>query len=189
MKISSPIVNYAVVPKTPLPPSSFTLIERPSVLQGCTYKIIPADGASYYITINNITLNNIQLPYEFFIESKDPSHKDWAIALSRLISAIFRINASFAGIYDVSFIIEELSSVFSPNGYFVKSKFYNSLPHHIADTIKTHLVSIGYIQQDNQILPKTPSNSFTSCPKCYERTVTILDGCETCTSCGFSKCG
>lgn len=99
-------------------------IERPDFLLGTTYKIKPpVSEHAMYITINDIILNEdtdheVRRPYEVFINSKSMEHFQWVIALTRVVSAVFRKGG------DVTFLVEELSSVYDPNGgYYKKGVF------------------------------------------------------------------
>lgn len=190
-------------------------IERPEFLLGTTYKIKPpiADHAMY-ITINDILLNEgtdheSRQPYEVFINSKAMEHFQWVIALTRVLSAVFRKGG------DVTFLVEELRSVYDPNGgYFKKGGvFMPSLVAEIGAVIEKHLKAIGLIESDEmsdvtkRILAEkraefeanqAPVNDDTAsdypatstmCAKCSTKAVIIMDGCATCLSCGDSKCG
>lgn len=191
-------------------------IDRPEFLMGSTYKIKPpvADHAMY-ITINDIVLNEntdheVRRPYEIFISSKAMDNFQWTVALTRVISAVFRKGG------DISFLVEELLSVYDPNGgYFKKGGvFMPSLVAEIGSVIKRHLRAIGMMEQEEMDehqkklveekraqfeASKTekaadndagdyPPNA-TMCSKCSTKAVIVMDGCGTCLSCGDSKCG
>lgn len=175
-------------------------ISRPDVLSGTTYKIkTPLSEHALYITINNITLNantpnECIHPFEIFINSKAMEHFQWIVALTRIASAVFRKGG------DVTFLIEELRSVFDPKGgYFKKGKYMPSLVAEIGSVIEQHLTSLGLYMPDNSLViaaqemlkEKTqPSNAAGSyCLACGEYAVVKVDGCATCKSCGDSKCG
>ena len=175
-------------------------ISRPDVLSGPTYKIkTPLSEHALYITINNITLNantpnECIHPFEIFINSKAMEHFQWIVALTRIASAVFRKGG------DVTFLIEELRSVFDPKGgYFKKGKYMPSLVAEIGSVIEQHLTSLGLYMPDNSLViaaqemlkEKTqPSNAAGSyCLACGEYAVVMVDGCATCKSCGDSKCG
>lgn len=191
-------------------------IERPDFLLGTTYKIKPPVAEhAMYITINDIILNEgtdheSRQPYEVFINSKSMEHFQWVIALTRVISAVFRKGG------DVTFLVEELRSVYDPNGgYFKKGGvFMPSLVAEIGGVIERHLKAIGLIETEEmsevtkrilaekraefETAQKTPSNdesaseypaNSTLCNKCNTKAVVIMDGCATCLSCGDSKCG
>lgn len=188
-------------------------IKRPDFLLGSTYKIKPpvADHAMY-ITINDIVLNEdtdheTRLPYEVFINSKSMEHYQWVIALTRVISAVFRKGG------DVTFLVEELSSVYDPNGGYYKKGglFMPSLVAEIAAVLEIHLKTIGLLKSEEMsettkmILKQKreqyeASNgssepedsqypeSATMCTKCRVKAVIVTEGCKTCLSCGDSRC-
>jgi hypothetical protein len=198
-------------------------IERPEMLLGSTYKIkTPQSEHALYITINDVILNQgteheMRRPYEIFINSKNMDHFQWIVALTRIISAVFRKGG------DVTFLVDELRSVFDPRGgYFKKGgKYKPSLVCEIGDAIECHMKMIGMIE-DNDMddcqkemldakrkeyeaihgsgsksgaakesaheVSDFPPNSQL-CAKCNTKAVISMDGCMTCLSCGDSKCG
>lgn len=191
-------------------------IERPDFLLGTTYKIKPpVSEHAMYITINDIILNEdtdheVRRPYEIFINSKSMEHFQWVIALTRVVSAVFRKGG------DVTFLVEELRSVYDPNGgYFKKGGvFMPSLVAEIGSVIEKHMKAIGLIQSEDlsdttrRILAEkraefesrsaaqsaaNSENNYpagaTLCSKCQTKAVIMMDGCLTCLSCGDSKCG
>ncbi|PCM46094.1 NrdJb [Marinobacter sp. ANT_B65] len=191
-------------------------IERPDFLVGTTYKIKPPVAEhAMYITINDILLNEgtdheSRQPYEVFINSKSMEHFQWVIALTRVISAVFRKGG------DLTFLVEELRSVYDPNGgYFKKGGvFMPSLVAEIGAVIEKHLKAVGLMETEEmsettkRILAEKraefeannakatnddkagdyPPNA-TMCSKCNTKAVIVMDGCATCLSCGDSKCG
>jgi hypothetical protein len=190
-------------------------VARPEMLFGSTYKIkTPLSDHALYVTINDIILNQgspheLRRPFEVFINSKNMDHFQWIVALTRIISAVFRKGG------DVTFLVEELRSVFDPNGgYFKKGgKYMPSLVAEIGDVICTHLVMIGMIRDDGpdehqQRLIDEKRAEYENarggddskaktdfpegaelCRKCQTRAVIRMDGCLTCLNCGDSKCG
>jgi hypothetical protein len=122
-------------------------IERPDMLLGSTYKIkTPQSEHALYITINDVLLNQgteheLRRPYEIFINSKNMDHFQWIVALTRIISAVFRKGG------DATFLVDELRSVFDPRGgYFKKGgKYKPSLVCEIGDAIECHMKMIGMI--------------------------------------------
>lgn len=188
-------------------------LQRPEILMGATYKIkTPLSDHALYITINDVVLNpgtehEIRRPFEIFINSKNLEHFQWVVALTRVISAVFRKGG------DVTFLVEELKAVFDPQGGYFKSggRFMPSLVAEIGDAIEAHLLSIGLIEAKSlsatqkKILmekraeyeaseepgqaPDTYPATASLCLKCHTRAVIFLDGCKTCLSCGNSKCG
>ena len=190
-------------------------LERPDMLLGSTYKIkTPLSEHALYVTINDIILNpgtehELRRPFEMFINSKNMDHFQWIVALTRIISAVFRKGG------DVTFLVEELRSVFDPRGgYFKKGgKFMPSLVGEIGDVLDSHLRMIGLLKDDGpdaqqrQLLQekreeyeKTVSQMERSapgefpdgaqlCKKCLTKAMIQLDNCLTCLNCGESKCG
>ncbi len=190
-------------------------LERPESLIGSTYKLkTPLSEHALYVTINDIVLNpgtehELRRPFEVFINSKNMDHFQWIVALTRIISAVFRKGG------DVTFLAEELRSVFDPRGgYFKKGgKFMPSLVAEIGDVIEQHLREIGMIKDNEhdahqqQYLdekraeyekgsnsqPETTDadtvDGASLCNKCHTKAVIQMDGCMTCLSCGDSKCG
>ena len=192
-------------------------VERPEMLVGSTYKIkTPLSEHSLYVTINDIILNpgtehELRRPFEIFINSKNMDHFQWIVALTRIISAVFRKGG------DVTFLVDELRSVFDPRGgYFKKGgKFMPSLVAEIGDAIDSHLRFIGLLKDEGldehqqklvdakrkelEEQSKKPeaaeevSNDFPAgaqlCLKCNTKAMIKMDGCMTCLNCGDSKCG
>jgi len=193
-------------------------LKRPEMLLGSTYKIkTPLSEHSLYITINDILLNQDtdheqRRPFEVFINSKNMDHFQWIVALTRIMSAVFRKGG------DITFLVEELRSVFDPSGgYFKKGgKFMPSLVAEIGDVVESHLKMIGMIKTEqisdhqqkimdekraqfegNKLAKKaeqeTESSSFPAgsqlCTKCNTKASIQMDGCMTCLNCGDSKCG
>jgi len=96
-------------------------LERPEVLIGSTYKIkSPLVEHAMYVTINDIVLNHgteneQRRPFEVFINSKSMDHFQWIVALTRIMSAVFRKGG------DVTFLVEEMKAVFDPRGGYFKA--------------------------------------------------------------------
>jgi hypothetical protein len=188
-------------------------VKRPDFLLGSTYKIKPpVSEHAMYITINDIILNEgtdheARRPYEVFINSKSMEHYQWVIALTRVISAVFRKGG------DITFLIEELSSVYDPNGgYYKKGGVYMpSLVAEISSVIEKHMKAIGLIETEElsdiakgiladkkaeferkQKALKSVENPFPAkaslCKKCHNKSVIVMDGCQTCLNCGDSRC-
>ncbi len=194
-------------------------LERPEMLLGSTYKVkTPLSEHALYVTINDIVLNSgteheLRRPFEIFINSKNMDHFQWIVALTRIISAVFRKGG------DITFLVEELRSVFDPRGgYFKKGgKFMPSLVAEIGDVIEHHLKAIGLLQNEGlddhqqQFIARkrrefedtlnmqgndagdAPDNDFPPgarlCSKCQTKAMIQMDGCLTCLNCGESKCG
>jgi hypothetical protein len=193
-------------------------VERPERLIGSTYKIkTPLSEHAMYITINDIVLNGgtkneIRRPFEVFINSKNMEHFQWVVALTRLLSAVFRKGG------DATFLVEELKAVFDPKGgYFKKGGvFMPSIVAEIGYAIEDHMKHIGLITTGldehqkafiakkrreieageaalNQPVEDDGDESYPAsaslCVKCSTKAVVLMDGCMTCLSCGDSKCG
>ena len=191
-------------------------LERPEVLIGSTYKIkTPVSDHAMYVTINDIVLNEgtqheQRRPFEIFINSKNLDHFQWIVALTRIISAVFRKGG------DVTFLVEELKAVFDPRGGYWQpgGKFMPSI-----------IAELGYVDREApaddrpaaeagarrasqklidekkrgvrsaQQADRTPSRKShfpegaQLCAKCSTAAVVMMDGCMTCLNCGDSKCG
>lgn len=216
-KIEDRIVSFEVVKNADKAEVSSVVhmhekVERPPVLQGATYKIkTPLSEHSLYVTINDIILNEgteheLRRPFEIFINSKNMEHFQWIVALTRIMSAVFRKGG------DMTFLLEELHSVFDPGGGYLKKggRFVPSLVAEIGDVLETHLKEIGilkdeqdehtqsYLAEKRAALSQADHESDDAdtfptsaeiCKKCRTKAVIYLDGCLTCLSCGDSKCG
>ena len=238
-------------------------VERPDALVGATYKIkSPLFEHALYVTINDIVLNQdteyeLRRPFEIFINSKNMDHFQWIVALTRIMSAVFRKGG------DVTFLVEELKAVFDPRGGYFKAGgvYMPSIVAELGYVIETHLKSIGLLHdpemspeqramiaekraayelrvKKNSSVSKAPESSSpsfdelrtgqssapgasafstdlagaggesarrdaadsiettgafppgaTMCAKCNTNAVILMDGCATCLSCGYSKCG
>lgn len=170
-------------------------ILRPTDLHGATYKIkTPQSEHALYITINNMELDGVVHPYEMFINSKNMDHFQWVIALTRLVSAVWRKGG------DSKFLVEELKNVFDPKGGYYKrgGVYMPSLVAEIGSVIEQHLKSIGVIEvvvdEHQQAFLEAKKEEYKGaemqlCGKCNVKALVLLDGCMTCTNCGDSKCG
>ena len=169
-------------------------LDRPGVLPGCTYKVKwPETDHAMYITINDIIADSRRRPFEVFINSKNMEHYAWTVALTRMISAVFRRGG------DVSFVVDELKAVFDPRGgHWVDGHYVPSLLAAIGEVIEQHLVNIGFIaraedEAERERLQQAAGAEgadlrFRSCPKCSMPGLIRIENCDTCTSCGYSKC-
>jgi hypothetical protein len=212
-------------------------VERPEMLVGATYKIkSPLVEHALYVTINDIVLNEgteyqLRRPFEIFINSKNMDHFQWIVALTRIMSAVFRKGG------DVTFLVEELKAVFDPRGGYYKAGgvYMSSIVAELGAVVEQHLKAIGLIH-DPELSPearaliaekraayehsqKKPSGGksagisgdfagagaesstrvaldavtfpagATLCAKCNTTAMIVMDGCETCLNCGYSKCG
>jgi len=168
-------------------------LDRPGELEGQTYKLKwPDSNHAIYITINDIVISGHRRPFEIFINSKNMEHFAWTVALTRMISAVFRRGG------DVSFVVEELKAVFDPRGgAWMGGKYVPSMLAAIGGVIEKHLISIGFIEGEGMGLKDDPRAKITaingsatrgtSCPACGEFGMRMVEGCMTCPSCGDSK--
>ena len=169
-------------------------LDRPQQLEGNTYKLKwPDSEHAIYITVNDLVVAGRRRPFEVFINSKNMEHFAWTVALTRMISAVFRRGG------DVSFVVEELKAVFDPRGgAWMKGKYVPSILAAIGGVIETHLVATGFIEGEGMGLKTDPQYEAIAvgerprgpaCPSCGEFGMKMLEGCMTCPSCGHSKCG
>lgn len=229
IKIESKIVDYQVArddlePQPPAAPEIEYMheeLKRPEQLEGSSYKIkTPLSDHALYVTINDVVLNagtehEQRRPFEVFINSKNMDHFQWIVALTRIISAVFRKGG------DCTFMVEELQSVFDPRGGYFKrgGRFMPSLVAEIGEIIERHLKGIGLLEEETldehqkaylaekraeyeASQPQIKSggggdaeedSGFPAgaqlCGKCYTQAMVMLDGCLTCLNCAESKCG
>jgi hypothetical protein len=190
-------------------------VERPEVLVGSTYKIkTPVSDHAMYVTINDIILNEgtrheQRRPFEIFINSKNLDHFQWIVALTRIISAVFRKGG------DVTFLVDEMKAVFDPRGGYWQTggKFMPSIIAELGYVVEKHLQTIGLLKapemdDDRKKLIEEKKAEYESrakqvdafakshfpegaqlCAKCSTAAVVLMDGCMTCLNCGDSKCG
>ena len=224
IKIEKKIVSYSVVDKTDeqkdekkeIPAEVVQIGEplaRPDKITGSTYKVkTPVTEHALYITINDVIMNEgtdqeHRRPFEIFVNSKNMEHFQWIVGLTRVMSAVFRKGG------DLTFLIEELESVFDPNGGYYKKggKYVPSLVAELGQVLEEHLKNIGMLkvtepeQHQQQLiddkkaeyLKKNPDKLDDSgfpkdaqlCNKCQTKAAIMMDGCLTCLNCGESKCG
>ena len=190
-------------------------LERPEMLVGSTYKVkTPVSDHAMYVTINDIILNEgteheKRRPFEIFINSKNLDHYQWIVALTRIISAVFRKGG------DVTFLVEELKAVFDPRGGYWQTggRFMPSIIAELGHIVEKHLIMIGLMtapeldekqkkliaakraefeesqkQQDAFSASEYPEGAQL-CAKCNTVALIMMDGCMTCLACGDSKCG
>ena len=168
-------------------------LDRPTELEGATYKLKwPDSNHAIYITVNDIVLNGHRRPFEVFINSKNMEHFAWTVALTRMISAVFRRGG------DVSFVVEELKAVFDPRGgAWMQGKYIPSILAAIGGILEQHMISIGFLEGEGLGLKTDPTQSVVnldaprgpSCPACGSYEMRMIEGCMTCANCGHSKCG
>ena len=167
-------------------------LDRPDALLGRTYKIkwLDSDHA-FYITINDIEKDGRRRPFEVFINSKNMEAYAWALALTRMISAVFRRGG------DVSFVVDELKAIFDPRGgQWMNGRYVPSLLAAIGEVIERHMMEIGFMGQRLHGLSDLPdAHNIPAegararfCPRCGDASFVKLEGCDSCLSCGYSKC-
>jgi ribonucleoside-diphosphate reductase alpha chain len=177
-------------------------LDRPDVLPGQTYKVRwPESDHALYITLNDIIQDGRRRPFEVFINSKNMEHYAWTVALTRMISAVFRRGG------DIAFVVEELKAVFDPRGgQWVNGRYVPSLLAAIGEVIERHMIGIGFLPEDGdgetglsertrRMVGEPPSTSAGSaaprlrqCPQCGQPGLIRQEGCDQCSNCGYSKC-
>ena len=181
-------------------------LARPETLPGLTYKLRwPESDHAIYITVNDVIVEEghgrtHRRPFEVFINSKNMEHYAWTVALTRMISAVFRRGG------DVSFVVEELKAVFDPRGgQWMNGRYVPSLLAAIGDIIEQHMIEIGFMPRvadtrmkndDGKVVvlkdaaqkDSARDKRFRACPKCGTHSLLRQEGCDSCTSCGYSKC-
>jgi ribonucleoside-diphosphate reductase alpha chain len=177
-------------------------LARPAALPGRTYKLRwPESDHAIYITINDVMQDGRRRPFEIFINSKNMEHYAWTLALTRMISAVFRRGG------DVSFVVEELKAVFDPRGgAWLERKYVPSLLAAIGAVIERHMIDTGFLKPPGEGEDEAeksvkvaglgagspggepPHGALRQCPKCGAASLIHQEGCDLCTSCGHSKC-
>jgi ribonucleoside-diphosphate reductase alpha chain len=164
---------------------------RAEKLVGATYKLRwPDSEHAMYVTINDIEQDGLRRPFEIFVNSKNLEHYAWVVALTRMISAVFRRGG------EVAFVAEELKQVFDPRGgQWSNGRYVPSLVAAIGDVIQRHMVETGFLTLPDT-LPIAPHAGVTQavvlgalCPKCSQPGLVKEEGCLSCLQCGWSKCG
>ena len=170
-------------------------LDRPQALEGNTYKLKwPDSEHAIYVTINDVIINDHRRPFEVFINSKNMEHFAWTVALTRMISAVFRRGG------DVRFVVEELKAVFDPRGgAWVHGRYIPSILAAIGGVLEQHMIAIGFLEGEGMGLKEDPKagqqvvnlneNRGKACPSCGQFDMQMVEGCMTCRSCGHSKCG
>jgi ribonucleoside-diphosphate reductase alpha chain len=177
-------------------------LEREAVLAGYTYKLKwPGSDHAIYVTINDIERDGRRRPFEIFINTRNLEHYAWTVALTRMISAVFRRGG------DVTFVADELKAVFDPQGgHWVAGRYVPSLLAAIGEVIETHMIRTGFLQSEEGRLalsqarrqpdaaaqgggPAERPVRLKLCPRCSSADYVHREGCWVCHSCGFSRCG
>ncbi len=205
LKTATPVDQGDAGPVTRL----YQPLDRPEELKGATYKVRwPESDHAMYITLSDIVDDSGRTrPFEIFINSKNMEHYAWTVALTRMISAVFRRGG------DVSFVVEELKAVFDPRGgHWMGGRYIPSLLAAIGDVIERHMMAIGFLKSPGTLNDEEPkaqvvalgaaeADNGTSdpagnagprlrqCPKCGLPSLHRQEGCDTCMNCDYSKCG
>ncbi|HXV22769.1 MAG TPA: adenosylcobalamin-dependent ribonucleoside-diphosphate reductase [Alphaproteobacteria bacterium] len=180
-------------------------LDRPEALPGRTYKLRwPESDHALYITINDVVQDGRRRPFEVFINSKNMEHYAWTVGLTRMISAVFRRGG------DVSFVVEELKAVFDPRGgSWMEGRYVPSLLAAIGEVIERHMIDVGFLPDPKRAMEELPAEArlkvaqlappaasagridqrIRQCPKCGAAGLIRQEGCDLCTSCGYSRCG
>ncbi len=229
-KVAAPTVAAAAPKEAPTAEviQMHESVERPETLVGSTFKIkSPLFEHALYVTINDIVLNagtkyEQRRPFEIFINSKNMDHFQWIVALTRILSAVFRKGG------DVTFIVEELKAVFDPRGGYFKAGgiYMPSIVAEIGAVIEQHMKNIGLIhdpemdeatrkliaekraayealgakKNSEMSASAAPADAASAdtltfpagsmmCDKCNTKALVLMDNCQTCLNCGYSKCG
>jgi ribonucleoside-diphosphate reductase alpha chain len=171
-------------------------LARPEALPGRTYKLRwPESDHAIYITLNDVVQDGRRRPFEIFINSKNMEHYAWTLALTRMISAVFRRGG------DVSFVVEELKAVFDPRGgAWLGGRYVPSLLAAIGDVIERHMIDIGFLPAEHgdraearrAVAGEPPlrqtHGAVRQCPKCGGASLIHQEGCDLCLACGYSRC-
>ncbi|MBF0159776.1 MAG: hypothetical protein HQL58_09645 [Magnetococcales bacterium] len=212
MKIDQQIVGVSAGGAAVAESVKPVLLPRPVTLEGRTYKIKDTThDQNFYVTINDVIDGGKRKPFEIFINSKNMENFAWIVALTRVISAVFRQSTG-----DLSFLVDELKSVFDPRGGFWSQGHYvPSVVAEIGRSIEQHIVGSAPIPSNTEESEQKPTEKGSwfvpkpnvealallgdklaakikwgrQCPKCSQPTLIKNDGCDVCTSCGYSKCG
>ena len=174
-------------PPTPATLALDALAQRAEKLTGATYKLRwPDSEHAIYVTVNDIEQNGGRRPFEVFVNSKNLEHYSWVVALTRMISAVFRRGG------EVAFVAEELNQVFDPRGgQWSNGRYVPSLVAAIGDIIERHMIETGFLVRDRDgSTPKTMGVVHLGplCPKCSLPGLVKEAGCLSCVHCGWSKC-
>src|SRR5690625_22561 len=184
---STEVARVETAPETLPPP------DRPELLEGVTYKLKwPESAHAIYVTMNDVVTGGRRRPFEIFINSKNMEHYAWTVALTLMISAVFRRGG------DVSFVVEELKAVFDPRGgAWMKGRYVPSILAAIGGVIERHMIDIGFIKGEGQGLAEDPVTERMAvgggpapspCPSCGGFRLQQRDGCDICLDCGHSRC-
>ena len=178
-----------VKPAAPAAASVSDLMVRSDKLTGATYKLRwPDSEHAMYVTINSIEQDGVSRPFEIFVNSKNLEHYAWVVALTRMISAVFRRGG------EVAFVAAELKQVFDPRGgQWSNGHYVPSLVAAIGDILERHMVETGFLTPVEKPAGKTPVQTTATmlgplCPKCSQPGMVREAGCLSCVHCGWSRC-
>ena len=195
--VTGAVLEANRVEATTAPPitiqSPVGLLVRSEKLTGATYKLRwPDSEHAFYVTINDVETDGIRRPFEIFINSKNLEHYAWVVALTRMISAVFRRGG------DVSFVADELKQVFDPRGgQWADRRYVPSLVAAIGEILERHMIDTGFLPLADPVVTRNHLGSAAIspksvlgplCPKCCQPGLIKQAGCLTCVHCGWSKC-
>lgn len=192
LSVTPPAAEKPAAPKTRDAEYGPDLLLRADMLPGATYKLRwPDSEHAMYVTINDIEQDGVRRPFEIFVNSKNLEHYAWVVALTRMISAVFRRGG------EVAFVAEELKQVFDPRGgQWTQGRYVPSLVAAIGDVIERHMIDTGFLVLEAEPMPyqgkKAPAAASplgSLCPKCSQPGLVREAGCLSCLQCGWSKCG
>jgi ribonucleoside-diphosphate reductase alpha chain len=195
--VTGSILEAKPADPTPVAPtpaiSTPDLMVRAEKLTGATYKLRwPDSEHAMYVTINDIEQEGVRRPFEVFVNSKNLEHYAWVVALTRMISAVFRRGG------EVAFVAEELKQVFDPRGgQWSNGRYIGSLVAAIGEIIERHMLETGFLVREEapaKRLSVTSSGAAPAtqlgplCPRCSQPGLVHEAGCLSCVHCGWSKC-
>ncbi len=173
-------------------PPNVEPLGRPDTLEGQTYKIKwPESEHAIYVTVNDALWEGRRIPFEVFINSRNMEHYAWTLAVTRMISAVFRRGG------DVRFVAEEMKAVFDPRGgAWMEGRYIPSIVSAIGNVIERHLTETGYSPvafhvrsaDDPPGVPVVRRVSPAFCTACNSPAVHTIEGCVVCRDCGASRC-
>jgi|TARA_R110002124_G_scaffold235090_2_gene400442 ribonucleoside-diphosphate reductase alpha chain len=200
LSVDSPKKTSGTGGKGNKPSHPTALVPRQDRLTGATYKLKwPHSAHAVYVTINDLTENGKQQPFEIFINSKNMEHYAWTLGLTRMISAVFRRGG------DVAFVHEELKAVFDPGGgSWIQGRYVPSLLAAIGSIIERHMqgpehaavagvsAQHAFVREDQMIsaepMPER-ERPGECCRQCGSLSLVRKEGCDSCLDCGYSRCG
>lgn len=183
------------------PPSSSTVLDkqyrnRPQVLRGATYKINTPFGMAY------ITINDLEgTPGEIFLNVGKAGSDVFAMAeaLGRVCSLFLRYGDHG---HKVELLIKHLKGIGGSGAIGFGANRVESIADAVAKALESHVQSnvqeneTGAVQEQNKVESTYPKvedqKSFIEsrdlCPSCGSASLMNVEGCKTCSNCGYSKC-